>query len=60
MRQEQIAELKEKGEEDKISELPLPVIPYWKCRVLMTRADFMEELDRLNIISIDVRASVLS
>jgi hypothetical protein len=27
----------------------------WKCRVIMTRPDFLEQLDRLNIISIDVR-----
>jgi hypothetical protein len=26
----------------------------WKCRVIMTRPDFLEELDRLNIINIDV------
>ncbi|KAF8633274.1 hypothetical protein AX17_004449 [Amanita inopinata Kibby_2008] len=40
------------------NELPLPTIPYWKCRQIMTRADFMEELDRLNIISIDVDLNV--
>ncbi|KAF9469981.1 hypothetical protein BDZ94DRAFT_1243679 [Collybia nuda] len=35
-------------------ELPLPVIPYWRCRQIMTRADFIEELDRLNVIAIDI------
>ncbi|EEB87187.1 hypothetical protein MPER_15565, partial [Moniliophthora perniciosa FA553] len=33
--------------------LPLPVISYWRCRQIMTRADFLEELDRKNIIAID-------
>uniref|UniRef100_A0A0W0F152 AAA protein C-terminal winged helix domain-containing protein n=1 Tax=Moniliophthora roreri TaxID=221103 RepID=A0A0W0F152_MONRR len=33
--------------------LPLPAIPYWRCRQIMTRADFLEELDRKNIIAID-------
>ncbi|PVF95254.1 hypothetical protein CPB86DRAFT_711602, partial [Serendipita vermifera] len=38
--------------------LPLPVIPYHECRQIMTRADFLEELDRLNIIFIDTRLGV--
>ncbi|GLB37737.1 hypothetical protein LshimejAT787_0407880 [Lyophyllum shimeji] len=38
--------------------LPLPVIPYWRCRQIMTRADFMEELDRLNVIAIDIHHDV--
>ncbi|KAF8911485.1 hypothetical protein CPB84DRAFT_920164 [Gymnopilus junonius] len=41
-----------------VDDLPLPTIPYWKCRQIMTRADFMEELDRLNIISIDIQHNV--
>ncbi|KIJ65921.1 hypothetical protein HYDPIDRAFT_27136 [Hydnomerulius pinastri MD-312] len=36
----------------------MPSIPYWRCRQIMTRADFMEELDRANIISIDVNLDV--
>ncbi|KAJ7502952.1 hypothetical protein B0H11DRAFT_612319 [Mycena galericulata] len=39
-------------------ELPLPTIPYWKCRQIMTRADFLEDLDRANIIAIDVHHDV--
>ncbi|KAF9012511.1 hypothetical protein BDQ17DRAFT_1344041 [Cyathus striatus] len=39
-------------------ELPLPTIPYWKCRRIMTRTDFMEELDRINVISIDINHDV--
>ncbi|KAF8738492.1 hypothetical protein AX14_011327 [Amanita brunnescens Koide BX004] len=59
LRQEQIREREEvikAGITD--PGLPLPVIPYWKCRRIMTRADFMEELDHLNIISIDVNLNV--
>ncbi|KAF8583825.1 hypothetical protein K439DRAFT_1634041 [Ramaria rubella] len=39
-------------------ELPLPAIPYWKCRQIMTRPDFLEGLDHANIISIDVHHDV--
>lgn len=38
--------------------LDLPIIPYHQCRQLMTRTDFMEDLDRLNIITIDTRLGV--
>ncbi|KAF8484096.1 hypothetical protein JB92DRAFT_2762690, partial [Gautieria morchelliformis] len=43
---------------DAIEEPPLPVIPYWKCRQIMTRPDFLEGLDHANIISIDVHHDV--
>lgn len=43
---------------DDLYDLPLPAIPYWKCRQIMTRADFLEELDRKNIISIDINHDV--
>jgi len=47
------------GQLDKSAvDLPLPVIPYWRCRQIMTRADFLEELDRANIIAIDVHHDV--
>ncbi|KAF9228419.1 hypothetical protein BS17DRAFT_692670 [Gyrodon lividus] len=40
----------------------LPSIPYfvhqWRCRQIMTRADFMEDLDRANIVSVDVNLDV--
>ncbi|KAF7297999.1 hypothetical protein HMN09_01020800 [Mycena chlorophos] len=39
-------------------ELPMPKIPYWRCREIMTRADFLEDLDRANIIAIDVEHDV--
>ncbi|KAJ4483496.1 hypothetical protein J3R30DRAFT_3448946 [Lentinula aciculospora] len=43
---------------DNLPELPMPSIPYHKCRQIMTRADFLEELDRVNIVSIDVNHNV--
>ncbi|KAJ7072653.1 hypothetical protein C8F01DRAFT_1206138 [Mycena amicta] len=38
--------------------LPLILLNQWRCREIMTRADFLEELDRANIISIDVEHEV--
>ncbi|KAK7045536.1 hypothetical protein VNI00_007368 [Paramarasmius palmivorus] len=49
LRQEQEKECPEADH----SALPLPVIPYWQCRQIMTRTDFLEDLDRKNIIAID-------
>ncbi|KAJ7209738.1 hypothetical protein GGX14DRAFT_535039 [Mycena pura] len=40
------------------TDLPLPTIPFWRCREIMTRADFLEELDHANIIAIDVQHDV--
>ncbi|KAG8822121.1 hypothetical protein FRB91_003316 [Serendipita sp. 411] len=60
-RDERIAAHKAAGKlGDQILEgaLPLPVIPYHRCRTLMTRTDFMEELDRINIITIDTEMGV--
>jgi len=62
-RKAQEDELKQKieaGETDgsALDDLPLPAISYHECRQIMTRADFMEELDRLNIISIDIDHNV--
>ncbi|KZS87204.1 hypothetical protein SISNIDRAFT_419955 [Sistotremastrum niveocremeum HHB9708] len=48
----------QRGEADVEEELPLPAIPYWRCRQIMTRPDFLEELDRKNIISVDVHHDV--
>ncbi|KAF9071642.1 hypothetical protein BDP27DRAFT_1500185 [Rhodocollybia butyracea] len=61
MRQQQEREREEemmKLGKDELPELDMPSIPYWKCRQIMTRADFLEELDRVNIISIDVNHNV--
>lgn len=63
MRREQEKERDEavaKGElnADELEELPLPAISYYRCRQLMTRADFMEDLDRANIIAIDINHDV--
>ncbi|KAF8320502.1 hypothetical protein DL93DRAFT_2052955 [Clavulina sp. PMI_390] len=43
---------------EEIGELPVPTIPYWRCRQIMTRPDFLERLDHDNIISIDVNQNV--
>jgi len=40
------------------TEVPLPELSYYKCRQIMTRADFMETLDHLNIIAIDTNHNV--
>ncbi|KAF8339423.1 hypothetical protein F5887DRAFT_981414 [Amanita rubescens] len=62
LRQEQIKEREEAIKAGFVdpdnAELPLPVIPYWKCRRIMTRADFLKELDQLNIVSIDTDFNV--
>ncbi|KAI0276262.1 hypothetical protein BGY98DRAFT_986616 [Russula aff. rugulosa BPL654] len=65
IRQEQERQLKKTtiwgGKEKEIPrlhELPLPSIPLYKCRQIMTRADFLEELDNANIISIDINHNV--
>lgn len=62
LRQQQEKERKEAIEAGTVdpgdSELPLPTIAYWKCRQIMTRADFMEDLDRLNVISTDIDLNV--
>ncbi|KAI0287338.1 hypothetical protein BC826DRAFT_1045242 [Russula brevipes] len=73
-RQRQLEEAISGGEEDSVKDLPLPSIPYYKCRQIMTRPDFLEgsfssipvdaplitvpELDRANIISIDINHDV--
>ncbi|KAI0301558.1 hypothetical protein B0F90DRAFT_1718166 [Multifurca ochricompacta] len=46
------------GQAAPVHDLPLPSIPYYKCRQIMTRADFLEDLDSANIISIDINHDV--
>ncbi|KAI0359629.1 hypothetical protein OH77DRAFT_1420163 [Trametes cingulata] len=43
---------------DELDEIPLPRISYYECRQIMTRPDFMDELDRKNIIAIDINHDV--
>ena len=31
---------------ESVPELRLPIIPYWRCRVIMTRPDFLEGVSR--------------
>ncbi|KXN87500.1 hypothetical protein AN958_08805 [Leucoagaricus sp. SymC.cos] len=61
--QKQVEERKEAIEAGQLDpenllELPLPTISYGQCRQIMTRADFLEELDHLNIIAIDINHDV--
>ncbi|THH33035.1 hypothetical protein EUX98_g1147 [Antrodiella citrinella] len=63
MRQEQEREMNEKIAANEktledLENLPLPRIPYYRCRQIMTRTDFLEDLDRANIIAIDTRHDV--
>ncbi|KAF9565606.1 hypothetical protein CPC08DRAFT_783465 [Agrocybe pediades] len=58
LREEQLATSPASGTQNDLNDIPLPTIPYWKCREIMTRPDFMEELDRLNIIAIDTQYNV--
>ncbi|KAI0628988.1 hypothetical protein C8Q77DRAFT_327557 [Trametes polyzona] len=57
---ERIREAVERGEAAKehLDGIPLPRIPYYECRQIMTRPDFMDELDRKNIIAIDINHDV--
>ncbi|KAH9944767.1 hypothetical protein B0H21DRAFT_694510 [Amylocystis lapponica] len=41
-----------------LDELPLPKISYYRCRQIMTRPDYLEDLDRANIIAIDTNHDV--
>ncbi|KAI8973966.1 hypothetical protein BD414DRAFT_498702 [Trametes punicea] len=50
----------ERGEARKevLDDIELPRISYYECRQIMTRPDFMDELDRKNIITIDIHHDV--
>ncbi|KAI0090743.1 hypothetical protein BDY19DRAFT_887226 [Irpex rosettiformis] len=41
-----------------LSDLPLPRLSYYRCRQIMTRTDFLEDLDRANIIAMDIHHDV--
>ncbi|EUC62520.1 archaeal ATPase [Rhizoctonia solani AG-3 Rhs1AP] len=38
--------------------IPIPKISYYECRQIMTRPDFINQLDHLNIISIDINHNI--
>jgi len=62
-RKAQEDELREKieageADESEWDHMSLPAVSYYECRQIMTRADFIEELDRLNIINIDINHNV--
>ncbi|KAG1736996.1 hypothetical protein EDB19DRAFT_1989251 [Suillus lakei] len=52
------ARQKESG--DSWDPLKLPVIPAWRCQQIMTRPDYLDELDRLDVVYIDVGAAMNS
>lgn len=43
---------------DRWDPLKLPVIPAWRCQQIMTRPDYLEKLDRFDIIYIDMNSNV--
>ncbi|CAE7130243.1 unnamed protein product [Rhizoctonia solani] len=56
--EEKHASAKKAGEEPAIDHIPAPSIPYYECRRIMTRGDFLARLDQMNIISIDVSSNL--
>ncbi|KAG1879672.1 hypothetical protein C8R48DRAFT_588843 [Suillus tomentosus] len=38
--------------------LKLPIIPAWRCQQIMTRPDYLDELDRLDVVYIDMNSNV--
>ncbi|KAI0637440.1 hypothetical protein C8Q77DRAFT_1050755 [Trametes polyzona] len=57
---DQVQEAIARGEatSEDLDNIPLPRISYYECRQIMTRPDFIEELDRKNIIAIDVNFDI--
>lgn len=43
---------------DRWDPLKLPVIPAWRCQQIMTRPDYLEKLDRFDVIYIDMNSNV--
>ncbi|KAF8608264.1 hypothetical protein BDV93DRAFT_519312 [Ceratobasidium sp. AG-I] len=57
--QEEALKQEQEANPDAILETPpSPSIPYFECRKIMTRPDFLDGLDHLNIIAIDVHHNV--
>ncbi|KAH7345523.1 hypothetical protein B0J17DRAFT_640209 [Rhizoctonia solani] len=56
--EEEFAASKTAGVEPAVDHVPVPSIPYYECRRIMTRGDFLARLDQMNIISIDVHHQV--
>ncbi|KAG2116311.1 hypothetical protein BD769DRAFT_1485904 [Suillus cothurnatus] len=49
---------KQKESGDSWDPLKLPVIPAWRCQQIMTRPDYLDELDRLDVVYIDINSNV--
>ncbi|KAI0821383.1 hypothetical protein BC629DRAFT_1624062 [Irpex lacteus] len=58
--EEKLREQIDNGEKppDALLDLPLPRLSYYRCRQVMTRTDFLEDLDRANIIAMDINHDV--
>ncbi|KAG2144663.1 uncharacterized protein EDB93DRAFT_1288952 [Suillus bovinus] len=48
----------QKASGDSWDPLKLPVIPAWRCQQIMTRPDYLDELDRLDVVYIDMNSNV--
>ncbi|KAI0343714.1 hypothetical protein BDW22DRAFT_1428263 [Trametopsis cervina] len=44
--------------EEALLDLPLPRLSYYKCRQIMTRTDFLDDLDHASIIAMDINHDV--
>ncbi|KAH7334887.1 hypothetical protein B0J17DRAFT_93070 [Rhizoctonia solani] len=56
--EQEAAERKKTNPEGPDEFIPMPEISYYECRQIMARPDFIGQLDRLNIISIDTDHNV--
>ncbi|CAE6439583.1 unnamed protein product [Rhizoctonia solani] len=56
--EEEAREKKEANPDGPEVHVPMPSISYYECRQIMTRPDFINQLDHLNIISIDIEHKV--
>ncbi|CDO78235.1 hypothetical protein BN946_scf184608.g5 [Trametes cinnabarina] len=58
MQRRQEAVVRGEATAEELDTISLPRISYYECRQIMTRPDFMDELDRKNIIAIDINHDV--
>lgn len=54
----EFVELDRRNKQDETKPYELPKIPLWKAHQVMTRTDFIEKYDKLNIFTIDTDANV--
>ncbi|KDN43865.1 hypothetical protein RSAG8_05858, partial [Rhizoctonia solani AG-8 WAC10335] len=56
--EEEAAERRKDNPDSPLELIPIPKISYYECRQIMTRPDFINQLDHLNIISIDINHDI--